>query len=70
MRKAQLKPTTDLMAPPSFVLPDVTDTAEFQKQAVDLVKARHGTTTLGFVYDGGIIIAADTRATIGAVIAL
>ena len=37
VRKAQLKPTTDLMAPPSFVLPDVTDVSWVDIQATEFM---------------------------------
>ena len=33
-----------------------------------MVKPQHGTTTLGFVFSGGIILAVDSRATMGTVI--
>lgn len=35
---------------------------------VELVKPCHGTTTLGFIFQGGIIIAVDSRATMGSYI--
>ena len=41
----------------------------FEHEVVDMVKPSHGTTTLGFVFQGGIIIAVDSRATQGSCIA-
>jgi hypothetical protein len=37
----------------------------FEREVVDLVKPQHGTTTLGFIFEGGVIIAVDSRATMG-----
>jgi hypothetical protein len=37
----------------------------FERQVVEMVKPAHGTTTLGFIFQGGIIIAVDSRATMG-----
>lgn len=33
-----------------------------------MVKPAHGTTTLGFIFQGGVIIAVDSRATMGSYI--
>jgi hypothetical protein len=33
-----------------------------------MVKPSHGTTTLGFIFQGGVIIAVDSRATMGSYI--
>ena len=33
-----------------------------------MVQPKHGTTTLGFIFQGGVIIAVDSRATQGSVI--
>jgi len=49
----------------SFQLPAVTDLDRFQRQAIDCVKPSHGTTTLGFIFKGGVIIAVDSRASMG-----
>eukprot|EP00959_Pyramimonas_sp_CCMP1952_P240048 5016553-Pyramimonas_sp.AAC.1 len=49
----------------SFALPAVTDLDRFQRQAIDCVKPSHGTTTLGFIFKGGVIIAVDSRASMG-----
>ncbi|CAM6129831.1 unnamed protein product [Calypogeia fissa] len=50
---------------PSFQLPAVTDLDDFEKAAVDMVKPLHGTTTLAFVFEKGVIVAADSRASMG-----
>jgi len=49
----------------SFQLPPVHDLDVFQRNAVDMVKPNHGTTTLGFIFKGGVIIAVDSRASMG-----
>ena len=38
---------------------------EFQREAVDYVKPNHGTTTLGFIFEHGVVIAVDSRASQG-----
>nr|ACU51028.1 20S proteasome beta5 subunit [Conocephalum conicum] len=50
---------------PSFNLPAVADLDGFEKAAVDMVKPLHGTTTLAFVFKEGVIVAADSRASMG-----
>ena len=40
----------------------------FQRDVMDYVKPNHGTTTLGFVFGGGVIIAVDSRASQGSYI--
>jgi 20S proteasome subunit beta 5 len=40
----------------------------FQREAVELVKPKHGTTTLAFLFKDGIIVAVDSRATQGSTI--
>ena len=37
----------------------------FEKEVVEYVKPNHGTTTLGFIFQGGVIIAVDSRASQG-----
>jgi 20S proteasome subunit beta 5 len=37
----------------------------FERQAMECVKPAHGTTTLGFMFQGGIIVAVDSRASMG-----
>jgi len=54
-----------------FVFPSVQQTGEFLKDAFEQADApaslhfNHGTTTLGFVYQNGVVIAVDSRATQG-----
>jgi 20S proteasome subunit beta 5 len=52
-------------APPTFKLPAVADLDGFQKAAVQMVKPAKGTTTLAFVFKHGVIVAADSRASMG-----
>jgi 20S proteasome alpha/beta subunit len=40
----------------------------FEREVVEMVKPNHGTTTLGFIFNGGVIIAVDSRATMGSYI--
>ncbi len=40
----------------------------FERQVIEMVKPCHGTTTLGFIFQGGVIIAVDSRATMGSYI--
>ena len=48
--------------PPPFQVP------AFERAASRLVKPNHGTTTLGFIFQGGVIIAVDSRASQGSYI--
>lgn len=52
----------------SFPLPAVHDIDSFEREVVDYVKPNHGTTTLGFIFQGGVIIAVDSRASQGSYI--
>eukprot|EP01025_Chloroclados_australasicus_P038895 TRINITY_DN40159_c0_g1_i2.p1 TRINITY_DN40159_c0_g1~~TRINITY_DN40159_c0_g1_i2.p1 ORF type:complete len:273 (-),score=16.06 TRINITY_DN40159_c0_g1_i2:269-1087(-) len=52
-----------------FHLPAVTDLEGFEKETQKFIQPAHGTTTLGFVFQGGVIIAVDSRATQGSYIA-
>ncbi len=52
-------------APPTFKLPAVADLDGFQKAAVQMVKPAKGTTKLAFVFKHGVIVAADSRASMG-----
>lgn len=52
----------------TFAMPRVQDMQAFQRDVMKYVKPNHGTTTLGFVFQGGVIIAADSRATQGSYI--
>jgi len=62
---------TDLFQDTSFALPPVEDPQSFLNTVFDGPNAppklefAHGTTTLGFVYKGGVIIAVDSRASMG-----
>eukprot|EP00270_Netrium_digitus_P015731 TRINITY_DN5564_c0_g1_i2.p1 TRINITY_DN5564_c0_g1~~TRINITY_DN5564_c0_g1_i2.p1 ORF type:complete len:275 (+),score=59.02 TRINITY_DN5564_c0_g1_i2:105-929(+) len=51
-----------------FPLPPVKDLDGFQRSAMEMVKPAHGTTTLSFIYKSGIVVAVDSRATMGAYI--
>ncbi|ONK56819.1 uncharacterized protein A4U43_C10F13330 [Asparagus officinalis] len=57
--------SSDLSAPPSFDLPVCADFDGFQKKAVQMVKPAKGTTTLAFIFKEGVIVAADSRASMG-----
>lgn len=37
----------------------------FEREVMEFVKPAHGTTTLGFIFQGGVIIAVDSRASMG-----
>ncbi|KAL0694360.1 hypothetical protein Bca4012_061540 [Brassica carinata] len=50
---------------PSFDLPRTTDFDGFQKEAVQMVKPAKGTTTLAFIFKEGVMVAADSRASMG-----
>ncbi|KAL4457430.1 hypothetical protein ABPG75_012295 [Micractinium tetrahymenae] len=52
----------------SFPLPAVQDIDSFEREVVEYVKPNHGTTTLGFIFQGGVIIAVDSRASQGSYI--
>eukprot|EP00850_Spirogloea_muscicola_P002753 SM000010S04391 [mRNA] locus=s10:1277906:1279728:- [translate_table: standard] len=52
-------------AAPAFDLPAVKDLDGFEKAAIELVKPAHGTTTLAFIYQHGVIVAVDSRASMG-----
>ena len=52
----------------SFDMPQVDNIDDFERQVVEYVKPNHGTTTLGFIFKGGIIIAVDSRASQGSYI--
>ncbi|KAJ7743588.1 20S proteasome subunit [Mycena metata] len=61
---------------PTFAVPDVADpTAFLQLHTNDAadpscrIKINHGTTTLAFCFQGGVIVAVDSRATAGGVVA-
>ena len=57
---------------PTFSLPPVTNPTTFLRSHIDdhvnpncHIKLAHGTTTLAFRFDGGIVVAVDSRATAG-----
>ena len=37
----------------------------FQREARDMVKSKKGTTTLAFIFKDGVMVAADSRASMG-----
>lgn len=51
-----------------FPLPAIRELDSFERQVVEMVKPAHGTTTLGFIFEHGVIIAVDSRATMGSYI--
>eukprot|EP00245_Coleochaete_scutata_P004590 TRINITY_DN17317_c0_g1_i1.p1 TRINITY_DN17317_c0_g1~~TRINITY_DN17317_c0_g1_i1.p1 ORF type:complete len:274 (-),score=48.94 TRINITY_DN17317_c0_g1_i1:687-1508(-) len=58
-------PEHNLDGPPVFDIPLVPDLDGFQKAAVNMVKPAKGTTTLGFIYKHGVVVAVDSRASQG-----
>jgi 20S proteasome subunit beta 5 len=65
-----------LNGPPSFTVPNVPDPSSFLRLHTDdhadpncRIKIQHGTTTLAFRFQGGVIVAVDSRATAGSYIA-
>ena len=40
----------------------------FEREVMELVKPSHGTTTLGFIFEHGVIVAVDSRASMGSYI--
>ncbi|KAI9108750.1 hypothetical protein K1719_020055 [Acacia pycnantha] len=55
----------DFSAAPAFELPNSTDFDDFQKEAIQMVKPAKGTTTLAFIFKEGVMVAADSRASMG-----
>ncbi|KAL4360343.1 hypothetical protein AHAS_Ahas08G0167900 [Arachis hypogaea] len=55
----------EFSAPPSFQLPNSNDFDGFVKEAIQMVKPAKGTTTLAFIFKDGVIVAADSRASMG-----
>ncbi|KAG1679291.1 hypothetical protein FOA52_009321 [Chlamydomonas sp. UWO 241] len=68
MEQGALAPDLDPKLAACFPLPAVTDLDSFEKEVVEMVKPSHGTTTLGFIFKHGVIIAVDSRATMGSYI--
>ena len=58
------RPIADTPPPPS-ILPPIQQYDSFQREVVDYVKPNHGTTTLGFIFEHGVVIAVDSRASQG-----
>ncbi|CAH9132062.1 unnamed protein product [Cuscuta epithymum] len=54
-----------ILRAPSFQIPNATDFDGFQKEAIQMVKPAKGTTTLAFIFKDGVIVAADSRASMG-----
>ncbi|GMN49207.1 hypothetical protein TIFTF001_018365 [Ficus carica] len=54
-----------LSTAPSFDLPSNVDLDGFLKEAVQMVKPAKGTTTLAFIFKEGVMVAADSRASMG-----
>ncbi|KAF7732557.1 Proteasome subunit beta type-5 [Apophysomyces ossiformis] len=60
---------------PSFDMPSVHNPIDFLKNVTDesspdyKIKIQHGTTTLAFQFQGGVVVAVDSRATMGNYIA-
>jgi 20S proteasome subunit beta 5 len=50
---------------PSMVFPTCADFDGFQAATKEMVKNKKGTTTLAFIFDKGVIVAADSRASMG-----
>ncbi|GMH02991.1 hypothetical protein Nepgr_004830 [Nepenthes gracilis] len=50
---------------PSFKIPNTSDFDGFQKEAIQMVKPAKGTTTLAFIFREGVMVAADSRASMG-----
>ncbi|WVZ18679.1 hypothetical protein V8G54_006001 [Vigna mungo] len=59
----------ELSAAPSFDLPNSNDVSiqfdGFLKEAIQMVKPAKGTTTLAFIFKEGVMVAADSRASMG-----
>jgi 20S proteasome subunit beta 5 len=51
--------------PQSLPVPPVQNYDKFEHEVQELVKPQHGTTTLGFIFENGVIIAVDSRASQG-----
>ncbi|GJT56460.1 proteasome subunit beta type-5 [Tanacetum coccineum] len=57
-------------AAPAFDLPVTSNFDEYQKKSVQMVKPAKGTTTLAFIFEGGVMVAADSRASMGGYICM
>lgn len=56
-----------LSSAPSFDIPNATNFDGFQKEAIQMVKPAKGTTTLAFIFKEGVMVAADSRASMGSI---
>ena len=58
--------------PPGLTTPVLTclslQVDSFEREVMELVKPSHGTTTLAFIFEGGVIVAVDSRASMGSYI--
>lgn len=63
-----LRPSSCASSPASPLTPPPAQLDGFEREVVEMVKPSHGTTTLGFIFEGGVIIAVDSRATMGSYI--
>lgn len=52
----------------TILTPVLLQVDQFEREVVEMVKPCHGTTTLGFIFQHGVIIAVDSRATMGSYI--
>ncbi|GJN04197.1 hypothetical protein PR202_ga21722 [Eleusine coracana subsp. coracana] len=50
---------------PAMEFPNCPNFDRFQAKTKDMVKNKRGTTTLAFIFDRGVIVAADSRASMG-----
>ncbi|KAM4111245.1 hypothetical protein ACJW30_05G053100 [Castanea mollissima] len=55
----------EISAAPSFAHPNTINFDGFQKEAIQMVKPAKGTTTLAFIFKEGVMVAADSRASMG-----
>ena len=62
------RPPAHSLAPARAALPAYLQLDSFEREVVEYVKPNHGTTTLGFLFQGGVIIAVDSRASQGSYI--
>lgn len=51
-----------------FPLPQVANIDSFEREVMEMVKPAHGTTTLAFIFEHGVIVAVDSRASMGSYI--
>ena len=67
-RTAQLLVMLHLLGLVSHVRTDARQVDSFEREVMELVKPNHGTTTLGFIFEHGVIVAVDSRASMGSYI--